>query len=47
VTLIPFPIAADTQDEMSWQSFRRLNGEYAKYLASWVRVMFFAPAREI
>ena len=46
VTLIPFPVAADIQGEMSWQSFRRLNGEYAKYLASWVRVTFFAPVRE-
>jgi uncharacterized SAM-binding protein YcdF (DUF218 family) len=44
VTLIPYPVAADTQGEMSWQSLRRLNGEYAKYLASWVRVTLFVPA---
>lgn len=46
VTLIPYPVAADTQGEMSWQSLRRLNGEYAKYLASWVRVTLFVPATE-
>lgn len=38
VTLIPFPIAADPPSEMSWVSFQRLNGEFVKYLASWVRL---------
>jgi uncharacterized SAM-binding protein YcdF (DUF218 family) len=38
VTLIPFPVAADPTGEKSWESFQRLNGEFAKFLASWVRL---------
>ncbi len=37
VALVPYPVAGDMPGEMSWQSLKRLNGEYAKYLASWLR----------
>lgn len=42
VTLIPFPIAPDPVGEMSWETFQRLNGEFAKFLASWVRLRLLA-----
>jgi uncharacterized SAM-binding protein YcdF (DUF218 family) len=42
VTLIPFPIVADPPSEISWASLQRLNGEFAKFLASWVRLRLFA-----
>src|SRR5580765_691903 len=45
IKLVPFPVAADSLGTLSWQNFRRLNGEYAKYLASWLRVSVVAPAR--
>jgi uncharacterized SAM-binding protein YcdF (DUF218 family) len=35
VALVPYPVTADAT---SWQNLRRLHGEYAKYLASVVRV---------
>lgn len=44
VTLIPFPIVADSTGEMSWESFQRLNGEFAKFVASWVRLRLLAQA---
>jgi uncharacterized SAM-binding protein YcdF (DUF218 family) len=43
VKLVPFPVAADSPGGLSWQNLRRLNGEYAKYLASWVRISLLAP----
>jgi len=36
VALVPYPVSADSQTQ--WQNLRRLHGEYAKYLASVVRV---------
>jgi uncharacterized SAM-binding protein YcdF (DUF218 family) len=33
VRLVPYPVA-DPPETLSWQSAKRLNGEYAKYLAS-------------
>jgi len=40
VKLVPYPVAADTATTSSWQSLKRLHGEYAKYLASVVRTSF-------
>lgn len=45
VALIPFPVATDSPGGLSWQNFRRLNGEYVKFLASWLRVSVLAPPR--
>ncbi len=39
VKLVPFPVPAE-RNPTPWQSFRRLNGEYAKFLASVVRIGF-------
>ena len=38
IKLLPYPIVADPPTLFSWQSARRLNGEYVKYLASMVRI---------
>jgi len=38
VTLVPYPVAAETIRTLSWENAKRLNGEYIKYLASRVRV---------
>jgi uncharacterized SAM-binding protein YcdF (DUF218 family) len=38
MTLVPYPVAADTVRTLSWENFKRLNGEYIKYLASLIRV---------
>jgi uncharacterized SAM-binding protein YcdF (DUF218 family) len=46
VTLVPFPVAQDETNDFSWTTLRRLNGEYAKFLASWVRVALLKPARD-
>ena len=43
IKLVPFPVAADASGILSWPSLRRLGGEYAKFLASWVRISAFAP----
>jgi uncharacterized SAM-binding protein YcdF (DUF218 family) len=43
VTLIPYPVLADPAPEFSWQTLKRLNSEYAKYIAAWVRLTLFAP----
>jgi uncharacterized SAM-binding protein YcdF (DUF218 family) len=44
VKLVPYPIAETAAPP--WQTFRRLNGEYAKYLASMVRISFLHFARD-
>ena len=44
VALVPFPVAAESQGPFTLQTLRRLNGEYAKFLASWVRVSLLAPS---
>jgi uncharacterized SAM-binding protein YcdF (DUF218 family) len=38
VELIAYPVAAEGSATQFWLNFRRLNGEYAKYLASLARV---------
>lgn len=38
VKLVPYPVAPETSSAAGWQSLRRLQGEYAKYLASITRV---------
>jgi uncharacterized SAM-binding protein YcdF (DUF218 family) len=38
VKLIPYPVTAETPNAAGWQNLRRLQGEYAKYLASIARV---------
>lgn len=38
VKLVPYPVAPETSRFAGWQSLRRLQGEYAKYLMSVVRV---------
>ncbi len=43
VSLVPFPVAAESQGPLTLQTLRRLNGEYVKFLASWVRVSLLAP----
>jgi uncharacterized SAM-binding protein YcdF (DUF218 family) len=43
VSLVPFPVAAESQGPFTLQTLRRLNGEYAKFLASWVRVSLLSP----
>jgi uncharacterized SAM-binding protein YcdF (DUF218 family) len=45
VMLMPYPVA-DPPETLSWQSAKRLNGEYAKYLASLARasLIHFLPA---
>lgn len=40
VKLVPFPVPADDRNPQPWQTFRRLHGEYAKFLASVARVTF-------
>ena len=40
VKLVPFPVPADDRNPQPWQTFRRLNSEYAKFLASLVRITF-------
>jgi uncharacterized SAM-binding protein YcdF (DUF218 family) len=39
VKLVPFPVPEE-RNPTPWQSFRRLNGEYAKFLASVARIGF-------
>jgi uncharacterized SAM-binding protein YcdF (DUF218 family) len=39
VKLVPFPVPEE-RNPTAWQSFRRLNGEYAKFLASLARIGF-------
>jgi uncharacterized SAM-binding protein YcdF (DUF218 family) len=38
VKLVPYPVAADPLNMLSWGNARRLHGEYVKYLASTLRV---------
>jgi uncharacterized SAM-binding protein YcdF (DUF218 family) len=38
VKLVPYPVAPETSRFAGWQNLRRMQGEYAKYLASIVRV---------
>jgi uncharacterized SAM-binding protein YcdF (DUF218 family) len=45
VKLVPFPVAVDAPATLSWQNAKRLQGEYIKFLASWIRVFIFAPPR--
>jgi uncharacterized SAM-binding protein YcdF (DUF218 family) len=41
VKLVPFPVPADERSPpAAWQTFRRLHGEYAKFLASMARITF-------
>ena len=40
VKLLPFPVPADDRNPQPWQTFRRLHSEYAKFLASLVRITF-------
>ena len=46
VKLIPYPVAPETSTAAGWQNLKRLQGEYAKYLASLVRLSFAGPVRE-
>jgi uncharacterized SAM-binding protein YcdF (DUF218 family) len=45
VKLVPFPVAVDAPATLSWQNAKRLQGEYIKFLASWIRVVIFGAAR--
>ena len=38
VTLIPYPVGQTEKDDERNASLRQINGEYAKYLASWLRL---------
>jgi uncharacterized SAM-binding protein YcdF (DUF218 family) len=38
VRLVPFPVPMEERNPQGWQTFRRLHGEYAKFLASLVRI---------
>jgi uncharacterized SAM-binding protein YcdF (DUF218 family) len=38
VELVPFPVPAEGRSPSAWQTFRRLHGEYAKFLASSARI---------
>jgi uncharacterized SAM-binding protein YcdF (DUF218 family) len=40
VKLVPFPVPAEERNPAAWQTFRRLHGEYAKFLASVARIAF-------
>jgi hypothetical protein len=40
VKLVPFPVPSEERNPPAWQTFRRLHGEYAKFLASLVRITF-------
>jgi hypothetical protein len=40
VRLVPYPVAVDAPKRLSWEAFKRLNGEFVKYVASLVRVSF-------
>jgi len=40
VKLVPFPVPAEERNPPAWQTVRRLHGEYAKFLASLVRITF-------
>jgi len=46
VQLVPYPVAADNPKSVSWESARRLSGEYVKYIASVVRVSLFGVQRD-
>ena len=46
VELVPYPVAADNPKATTWESARRLSGEYVKYLASVVRVSLFGVLRD-
>ncbi len=46
VQLVPYPVAADNPKSVSWESARRLSGEYVKYIASVVRVSLFGVRRD-
>lgn len=38
VKLVPFPVPAEERNPQTWQTFRRLHGEYVKFLASLARI---------
>jgi len=38
VKLVPFPVPAEERNPAAWQTFRRLHGEYVKFLASLARI---------
>ena len=40
VELVPFPVPAEERNPQAWQTFRRLHGEYIKFLASMARITF-------
>ena len=40
VRLVPYPVAVDLPNRMSWDAMKRLNGEYVKYVASLIRAAF-------
>ena len=40
VKLVPFPVPSEERNPPPWQTFRRLHGEYAKFLASLARITF-------
>lgn len=42
-TLIPFPVGQTEGNELSGGSLSRINAEYVKYLASWLRLSLSAP----
>jgi uncharacterized SAM-binding protein YcdF (DUF218 family) len=46
VELVPYPVADDNPKAVTWESARRLSGEYVKYLASVVRVPLFGGRRD-
>ena len=46
VELFPYPVASDNPKAATWESAKRLGGEYVKYLASVVRVSLFGVRRD-
>ena len=48
VTFIPYPVRGEPPYVPSWAGWRRIGGEYTKYLASYLRTSLFelAPQRD-
>jgi uncharacterized SAM-binding protein YcdF (DUF218 family) len=40
IELVPFPVPAEDRNLAPWQTFRRLHGEYVKFLASVARIAY-------
>ncbi len=45
ITLVPYPVHQTDSVGVTDVSFTQINAEYAKYLASWVRLSLTAPSR--